>query len=293
MSVTVTLSQIKINGDVQSLNGPPIDQVRSALARATEEWEKSGEDVDLEIYVDKTVKEGLNPEKTYCRSLWIVIDRFMELDEAIDPDLLQDGDWIKDWLIENNIPGERAEEQERPEGMSWVHMSIKNDNHVVGKVTACIVPDRELPSYMRVSFAFCRGGVPFSKRQGRILSQMKIDRGTSLMVLSSSTRYNDVENIIMRTLHGQSLLNCTEDSATQHFPKWVFPNYRGDIPEDVKELLEELYVNMDTRKSVRARISQMIGRDLPKRSNIRITHVRDHEKKNPQIAVTTLDNDEL
>lgn len=273
--VELSLGEIRIDGDkFSSVAGSQKERVEQAFMHANRIWSDRGEPIELELYVDRVSVKG-NNTKNLCRKISVMFNRTMDLDEGIFPEELAESDWVRTWLEENDIPGERFKEREREDGMSWVHINITNpekNDETVGGVTACIRPG-ETSRHVEVSFAFCRGSIPFNKRQGRIISRKRMDEGVTMKVIMNTSRYATVKDIVRRSLHGEKMWNCVEDNATDTFPHWLYPNYREDIPDDVQELLEKIYTDVDTKSSVRDEIAPMLSRNIKDRADVKLWEI--------------------
>lgn len=149
-------------------------------------------------------------------------------------------------IIDQIRPEERAPEKPRKEGMSWVHMGIKEGDTLMGWVTACVVPENRHVN--KVSFSFCNAKDCFSRRIGRILSRERMDNGECIALVAGSDRYTDVREFLIHHAAGKTspnFLSSTDDRLVDKWPMWLHPDRarRGDIPADVKEFLEDLKAN--------------------------------------------------
>jgi len=245
-----------ITMDGLGLDLDPSDRVTILLALqlANEAVELEGEDVVIDMVLDDgTNKYNIN----------LLVDRIMELDELINKHTMTPA--LYDWMESIDV-NERTPELPRLDGMSWVHMSVKDELEleVIGWVTACIMPDPDRYKALKISFAFGMSNCCFSKRLGRIVSRDRYDIGKCFTVnAGASDRYSSVQSLIRDIVGGQTLTTVIEDLWGNTFPGWMTKDrVRKDIPEDIRAFMESLHANGEIDPLTSRTAGKLLGYDV-------------------------------
>jgi len=226
-----------------------------AICCANRNIEMHGKELELLL----ELKNEDNGER-YCVNL--LVDRIMELDELINRHTMCPA--LHDWMENTLKVYERPNEQQRLEGMSWVHMGIRAEDRLLGWVTACVMPSDKYSKALKISFAFCMPKDCFSKRLGRILSRTRMDEGKHYTVVKGDDRWESVKYLIDGIVAGKKVATVIRDEWGTVFPGWLGVNQRirKDIPADIHKFLEKISEDTDIDPLRRREALALLGHDM-------------------------------
>lgn len=223
-----------------------------ALAQANRIVEIDGQPAEICI-------EVLSDDSKTFRAR-VPVERLSELDEVFNR-----GTIPREFrqILDTLKVSERAPELPRLPGMSWVHMGIKEDGELLGHVTACVIPSRNVANCITVAFAFCKAADNFSRRIGRVMSRSRLDLKYTLDLVEGSDRYSAVRSFLLSVAAGRKPLNLVNEDYNYVFPSWMDPkrSRRGDVPQDVVEFLEELKTARGVDYVFKRRAEELLKKD--------------------------------
>ena len=168
--------------------------------------------------------------------LTVLFDKLLESDEVINVHTIHED--LHEWIDGLNL-SECEEEKPILEGMSYVHMSVIDEDNegIVGRVTTCITPDPERSSRYLLSFSFCRANDLFSRRRGRMIARNRLANGDYVVILNNGMpRFDMVRTIVEDFMKGGSG-GLLIDQWPHGYPQWLRPSPPKDLRPDVSEII--------------------------------------------------------